>query len=243
VDTAVTQAGGGPGGGGAEWINWRRSSDYYPEGDLIWLEAATVIARQTNGRKSIDDFCHVFHGGPNHGPEVKTYSVDSLEKTLNDVAPYDWVGFFRARVDEIAPAMPDGGIRNAGWKVEFTDHPTHLSGRHNTPAALYSLGLQLREDGTVSDSIVGSPAYEAGISPGMKVVGVNGHLYTRDVLEDGIKASKDSTGPIAILVINYDYYRTCNVNYHGEERFPHLARDESKGDYLTGLAKARVPQQ
>ncbi|MGC2661920.1 MAG: hypothetical protein WA324_28505 [Bryobacteraceae bacterium] len=240
VDTAVTQAGGRGAGGGGGWANWRRSSDYYEEGDLMWLEAATLIARETNGQKSIDDFCHLFHGGPNHGPEVKTYTLDSLVQTLNEVAPYDWARFFQEHVEAIAPGMPDAGLRNAGWKVEFNDHPTHLPGRHNTPGALYSLGLQLREDGTVGDSIVGSPAFQAGISSGMKVVGVNGHVYTRDVLEDAIKASKNSAAPIAILVINYDYYRTCNVNYHGEERYPHLVRDESKPDYLSDLAKPRA---
>lgn len=240
VDTAVAQAGGRGGGGGGGWTNWRRGSDYYEEGDLMWLEAATVIARETKGQKSIDDFCHLFHGGPNNGPEVKTYTFDSLVQTLNEIVPYHWAEFLREHVEAVAPGMPDGGIRNAGWKVEFNDHPTHLSGRHNTPNALYSLGLQLRDDGTVSDSIVGSPAFEAGISSGMKVVGVNGHVYTRDVLEDAIKASKDSAAPIAILVINYDYYRTCNVNYHGEERYPHLVRDESKPDYLSDLAKPRA---
>jgi predicted metalloprotease with PDZ domain len=241
VDTAVAQAGGRGAGGG--WANWRRSSDYYEEGDLMWLEAATVIARQTKGQKSIDDFCHLFHGGSNNGPEVKTYTLDSLVQSLNEVAPYDWAGFFVEHVEAVAPGMPDAGIRNAGWKVEFNDHPTHLSGRHNTPSSLYSLGLQLRDDGTVSDSIVGSPAFEAGISSGMKVVGVNGHVYTREVLEDAIKASKNSPAPIAILVINYDYYRTCNVNYHGEERYPHLVRDESKADRLTDLAKPRAVEQ
>jgi predicted metalloprotease with PDZ domain len=241
VDTAVTQAGGR--GGGAGWTSWRRSSDYYEEGDLMWLEAATVIARETKGKQSIDDFCRLFHGGANNGPEVKTYSFDSLVQTLNQVAPYDWAGFFRQRVEAVAPAMPAAGIEASGWKVEFNDQPTHLPGRHNTPSALYSLGLQLREDGTVSDSIVGSPAFEAGISSGMKVVGVNGHVYTRAVLEDAIKASRNSTAPIAILIINYEYYRTCNVNYHGVERYPHLVRDEVKADYLTELAKPRAVEK
>jgi predicted metalloprotease with PDZ domain len=240
VDTAVTQAGGGPGGGGSGWTSWRRGADYYEEGDLLWLEAATVIAHETKGQKSIDDFCHLFHGGANGGPEVKTYTFESLVQTLNEVAPYDWAGFFRQRVEAVVPGMPSGGLENAGWKVEFNNQPAHLPGRHNPPSALYSLGLQLRDDGTVSDAIVGSPAFDAGISSGMKVVGVNGHVYTRDVLEDAVKASKSSTAPIAILVINYDYYRTCNVNYHGEERFPHLVRDESKRDYLTELAKPRA---
>jgi hypothetical protein len=76
----------------------------------------------------------------------------------------------------------------------------------------------------------------------MKVVGVNGHAYTREVLEDAIKASRNSSAPIGILVINYDYYRTCNVNYHGEERYPHLVRDESKPDYLSVLATPRAAE-
>ena len=46
------------------WTNWRRTTDYYAEGDLMWLEAATIIHDVTNGQKSIDDFCHLFHGGP-----------------------------------------------------------------------------------------------------------------------------------------------------------------------------------
>jgi hypothetical protein len=34
-----------------------------------------------------------------------------------------------------------------------------------------------------------------------------------------------------------DYYKTCNVDYHGGSRYPHLIRDESKPDYLDDLAK------
>src|ERR1700751_1859899 len=47
------------------WLNWRRGTDYYDEGDLVWLEVATIIHRETKGQKSIDDFCHNFHGGSN----------------------------------------------------------------------------------------------------------------------------------------------------------------------------------
>ena len=42
----------------------------------MWLEAATMIRAMTKGQKSIDDFCHLFHGGANNGPEVKTYTLD-----------------------------------------------------------------------------------------------------------------------------------------------------------------------
>src|SRR5438477_4480504 len=42
---------------GPQWENWRRGLDYYPEGDLIWLEVDTIIRKQSGGRRSLDDFC------------------------------------------------------------------------------------------------------------------------------------------------------------------------------------------
>jgi predicted metalloprotease with PDZ domain len=41
-------------------------------------------------------------------------------------------------------------------------------------AARYSLGFVLNHEGTFIDVVPGSPAYRAGLGPGMKVVGVNG---------------------------------------------------------------------
>ena len=38
-------------------MHWRRGTDYYDEGDLLWLEVATIIHRESEGAKSIDDFC------------------------------------------------------------------------------------------------------------------------------------------------------------------------------------------
>jgi predicted metalloprotease with PDZ domain len=238
LDTAVAVPGFGYGSRG--WVNWRRSTDYYDEGNLMWFEVATIIHRVTNGQKSIDDFCHIFHGGANQGPQVKPYTFDELVHTLDEVAPYDWAGFFHQHLSSTAPEMPAGGIENGGWKVEFNDRPLHLAGRHGITGDLYSIGLQLDESGNVNDSVVGSPAFEAGISSGMKVVGVNGRVFTHDLLEDAIKASKDTGAPISILVINDDYYRTCTVNYRGGDRYPHLVRDDSKPDYLDDLIKPRI---
>ncbi|MGA7339548.1 MAG: M61 family peptidase [Terracidiphilus sp.] len=241
LDTAVAEP--GLGWGRRNWANWRRGTDYYDEGDLMWLEAATIIERETKGQKSIDDFCHLFHGGANRGPELKTYTFDDLVRALNEIAPYDWAGFFERRLNSTSPDMPEGGIENGGWKVEFNDHPLHLAGRHGMTGDLYSIGLQLDESGMVTDAVVGSPAFVAGISAGMKVVGVNGRVYTHDGLEDAIKAAKDTTPPISLLVLSDDYYRTCTVNYHGGERSPHLVREESTPDYLDDLIRPRAPNR
>ena len=237
LDTAVAEPGLGFARG---WFNWRRGTDYYDEGDLIWLEVATIINRESRGQKSIDDFCHLFHGGTNDGPQLKTYTFEELLSALNSIAPYDWAGYFHEKLTSTSPDAPVGGIENGGWKVVYTDQPFKLPGRRGGAGDAYSIGLQVGDDGQVSDSIVGSPAYKAGITSGMKVVAVNGRVYTQDLLEDAIKASKDAANPIVLLVIVDDYYKTATIDYHGGQRYPHLVRDETKPDYLDDLIKAHV---
>jgi predicted metalloprotease with PDZ domain len=113
-------------------------------------------------------------------------------------------------------------------------------GRRGGPGDAYSIGLQLGSDGTVSDAIVGSPAFEAGISSGMKVIGVNGRVYNHDLLEDAIKAAKDSSQPITLLVVADEYIHTCTINYHGGAQYPHLVRVSDQPDYLDELIKPRA---
>ena len=241
LDTAIAEAGLGYGRGG--WMNWRRGADYYEEGDLLWLEVATIIHRESNGKKSVDDFCQAFYGGPNHGPEVKTYTFDELVKTLNAIAPFDWAAFLHERLNSTSAEAPVGGIENSGWKVTFNGEPPKSEGRRGGPGETYSIGLQAGSDGTVSDVIVGSPAFEAGLSSQMKIVGVNGRVYSQDVLSDAIKAAKDTSQPITLLVVADEYFRTCTINYHGGARYPHLVRNDSRPDYLDELIKPRGASQ
>jgi len=237
IDTAVGEPGVTARGG---WVDWRRSVDYYDEGDLLWLEVATILHRESHGSKSIDDFCRAFHGGANNGPEVKTYTFDELINALNEIAPFDWAAFWHTRLNSTSRDAPVGGIENAGWKVVFNAEPLKLDGRSGKVGEIYSIGLQVGPDGMVTDAIFGSPAFEAGISSGMKVVGVNGRIFKEDLLADAIKAAKNSPNPITLLVVDDEYFRTATINYHEGARFPHLAREEGKPDYLDELIKARA---
>ena len=239
-DTADAEFGMGFGARG--WLSWRRGTDYYDEGDLLWLEVATILHRESHGTKSIDDFCHAFHGGANNGPEVKPYTFDQLVSDLNSIAPYDWATLLHTRLDSTSPQAPVGGIGNGGWKVSYTDQPAKLEGRRGNPGYVYSIGLQVQADGTVSDSIVGSPAFESGVSSGMKVVGVNGRVFTPELLSDAVKDAKGTAKPITLLVVVDEFYRTCTINYHDGPRYPHLVREEGKPDYLDELIKARAGQ-
>ena len=236
-DTADAEPGLGFGRG---WLNWRRGTDYYDEGDLLWLEVATIIHRESGGRKSIDDFCQSFHGGANNGAEVKAYTLDELLAALNAIAPYNWAGFFKDRLGSTSAQAPVGGIENGGWKAVFNAEPPKSESRRGNPGYAYSLGLQVGGDGAVTDAIVGSPAFDAGVSSGMKIIGVNNRVFTQDLLQDAIKASKNSSQPITLLVQIDDYFRTCTINYHGGPRFPHLVRGDTKPDYLDDLIKAKV---
>ena len=224
-----------------QWVNWRRSTDYYPEGDLIWLEVDTIIRQESHGAKSLTNFAHEFYGGPNNGPELKTYTFDDVVQALNKVQPYDWAAFFHKRLDSTSPEAPLGGIENGGWKVAYTSvEPELMKARdkvHHSINALYSIGLELGKEGVVRDSVVGMPAYNAGITPDMKIVAVNGRAFTKDVFQDALKATVGSSAPLELLVLNDDYYKTVSLDYHGGERYPHLAREEGKPDLLGEIEK------
>lgn len=226
-----------------QWESWRRSLDYYDEDVLNWLWVDTIIREQTQGKKSMDDFCHLFHGGQSGLPEVKTYTFDDVVNTLNQVAPYDWRGFWTERLQNHGPGAPLGGIERSGWKLVYDATRSELlkaqEDTESTVDAAYSLGLLLNEDGKIADTIEGMPAAKAGIGPGMKVVAVNGKRFSREVLRDALRAGKTSSEPLELLIENTEYYRAYKIDYHGGEMYPHLVRDESKPDVLGEIIKPR----
>jgi predicted metalloprotease with PDZ domain len=220
------------------WINWRRGVDYYPEGDLLWLEVATLMHDQSHGHKSFEDFCHLFYGGPNQGPETELYTLEELVRALNQVVPYDWASFFRERLASTSPEAPLGGIQAGGWKVEYSEKPEEDASLFGEGVnADYSIGLRLSNDGAVQDSIVGGLAYQSGITSGMRVVAVNDHAYTPERFHEALKAGPSSSQPLRLLVLNDDYYKSCTIDYHAGERYPHLVRLEGKPDLLEDLTK------
>ena len=223
---------------GSAWQSWRRGLDYYPEGALIWLEVDTIIRQQTQGQKSLNDFCRLFHGGESGPPKVVPYTFDDVVKTLNQVTPYDWAGLLKTLVNSTDPHAPLGGIERGGWRLVYNDQPnlfikTADKVRKSVDAS-YSLGFVVREDGTLSDVIYGSPAYAAGIGPGMQLVAINGRAWSKDVLQDALRASKDSKEPIDLLIENAKFFKTYSIAYHDGVRNPHLERAEG-ADLLGGI--------
>jgi predicted metalloprotease with PDZ domain len=225
------------------WYSWRRGTDFYAEGTLTWLWVDVIIRQQTKGKKSIDDFCHLFHGGPSTGPALKTYTFEDVVNTLNQVVAYDWRGFWTERLTNHGPGAPLGGVEGSGWKVTYDETLSEMMSNaagmfHYVPAG-FALGLNLRDDGGITDTIEGQVAAKAGIGPGMKVIAVNGRRFSPEVLRDAIRAAKGTTATVDLLVENSDYYKTYKLDYHGGEMYPHLVREESKPDLLSEIFKAK----
>ncbi|HEY2744614.1 MAG TPA: M61 family peptidase, partial [Polyangia bacterium] len=221
-----------------DWQSWRRSTDYYPEGVLLWLEADVLIRQRSGGAKSLDDFARAFYGGPNHGPEVKPYTLDDVIATLDGIVANDWRAFFRAHLDQVQPRAPLGGIVGGGWQLGYDAKPNEHMHALGTVDKVenwsFSLGFEMKEDGVVGDVIPGSPAAKAGLGPAMRVVGVDGRKLGHESVTDALKLDR---GKIELLVMNSDFYKIITIAYRGSDKNPHLVRDAAKKDLLEAIGR------
>jgi predicted metalloprotease with PDZ domain len=226
---------------GSQWQSWRRGLDYYPEGELIWLEVDSIIRQQTHGQRSLNDFCRRFHGGESGPPKVVPYTFDDVVRTLNEVAPYDWAKLLRERVTATSTHAPLGGIESGGWKLVYNDKPNLFTQAEEKLAKFadfsYSLGFTVSEDGKLDDVIVGSPAYQSGLGPGMKLIAVNGRRWSPPVLHAALQGVQGSDRSIELLVENAQFFKTYSVVYTDGEKNPHLERVSVQPDILGDILK------
>ena len=220
---------------------WQLSEDYYSGGQLVWLEADARIRAKSGGKKSLDDFAEAFFGVDDGSRDVKPYTFDNVVAVLNDVVADDWATFLRDRLDGRVPLT--GGIEAAGWKLVYRDEPNAYakaaSAEWGGADFVYSLGFGVTKEGLIGDVRWDSPAFAAGIAPGMTPVAVDGRAYTTELLEDAIKAAKGNARPIELLVKDFDRYRTIRLDYHDGLRHPHLERVEGTPDRLSKILASR----
>ena len=228
-----------------EWANWRRSTDFYDEGTLVWLDVDTTIRKITNDKKSLNDFCRLFHGGQGGEPALKTFTFDDVAASLNQVAPYDWAKFLRERLDYVGPHAPLGGIENGGYQLVYNDTPNDMLLISETNDRYLdlteSIGLVLEDDGVIRDVIHGMLAYNAGIGPGMRIQAVNGRGWSMETMRRAVADSEKNARPIKLLIANEDFVETYTLDYHGGIRYPHLARQSGGNDYLDEIIQPLTP--
>jgi predicted metalloprotease with PDZ domain len=218
------------------WPSWERGYDYYPESDLVWLDADTKIRELSDGKKSLDDFAKLFFGINNGSYVTVGYTLDDLVKALNTVQPYDWAGFFRTRVYEVNPDVPENGFTQGGYRLVYNDNePEWLKKSESIRGASFStsLGFSIRGAGPPDSSgsldSVGwdSLAFKAGMTPDMQLIAVNDQKYTAAGLRETILAAEKTKDPIRLLLKRADDFVTISLDYHGGMRYPHLERVEA----------------
>ncbi|URL59328.1 M61 family metallopeptidase [Luteibacter flocculans] len=224
------------------WTNYRRSSDYYPEGQLLWLDVDTKIRTLSNGKHTLDEFARAFYGMDNGSYTPKTYTFDDVIATLNGIQPYDWASFLRERLDATGDTLPEHGIEGGGWKLVYDDKPTPFvktaESLRKTVNLAYSLGIQVSDKGVITDAQWEGVAAKAGLVPGVTLVAINGKDYSAQVLKDAVTAAKSNSAPIEFLIKDIDDYSTVKVDYHGGLKYPHLVRADGK-DLIGDIATPR----
>ena len=226
------------------WPSWQRSYDYYSESDLVWLDADTKIRELSGGKKSLDDFARLLFGIENGSYVTITYTFEDLLKALNSVQPYDWAEFFRTRVYEVNPKVPENGITQGGYLLVYNDNePEWLKKADSSRGVSFgtSLGFALKsEEGSDSPGSVDyvwwdSLAFKAGITPDMQLQGVNDQKYTLTGLAEAILAAEKSKEPIKLLFKRGSEFVTISLDYHGGMRYPHLERVDTTRDWLDAI--------
>jgi predicted metalloprotease with PDZ domain len=217
------------------WPSWERGYDYYPESDLIWLDADTKIRELSGGNKSLDDFAKLFFGINDGSYVTVTYTFEDLVKALNAVQPFDWAGFFRTRVFEVNPNVPENGFTQGGYRLVYNNNePEWMKKADSSRPAIFatSLGFSVKADGGLDNVWWDSPAFKAGIRPDMQLQAVNDQKYAAGGLREIILAAEKTKEPIKLLLKRGDEFVTISVDYHGGMRYPHLERVEATPDRL-----------
>lgn len=224
------------------WLSWQRSEDYYSEGQLVWLDADTLIRERSGGKRSLDDFARAFFGGQNVDFTPKTYTLEDVVAGLNAVEPYDWATFLTSRIREVAPKPPLDGVTRGGYRLVYTDKPTTfwkaIETEQKHTNLMYSLGVIVNREGEITQVQWDSSAFNAGLTVSQKILAVNGFAYDADGLKKAITQAKAGK-PIELVMKSGDHVRTVQVDYRGGLRYPRLERVEGTPDLLSAILAPR----
>lgn len=208
---------------------------------MLWLAVDASLRERSQGRRGIDDFARRFYAGASPDAPTRTYTFDDICHTLNDVAPGDWAGFLHSWIDAHAELDTTIGLKRHGWALVFTDTPTAAFRASEDEAGVadltYSIGLTVKDDGTVGSVAWNGPAFRAGLGPGVRITGVNSSPFARDTLLSAIRHSADR--PLTLVVKRDGEISRASIRYAGSLRYPRLSHIDSQPDTLTALLTPR----
>jgi predicted metalloprotease with PDZ domain len=229
-----------------QWHKKRQGQEYYGQGAMFWLEADALIRVGTRGQRSLDDFCaRLFDVEALPVGRQVTFTREDIVDLLTSV--YDevnWDGLVRTRLEQPQRSLKMTELlERIGYRLIYNDEPstsqaTRLRGR-KTSDLTTSLGIEVDEDGKVSDIVPDSPAYLAKMAFGMEIVSVDEFVFSHKRLREAVERSPES-GAIMLAVRFGERVVPIEIAYNGGARYPLLEHDPVRVDVLTQIAAPKV---
>lgn len=223
------------------WRDWQRREDYYPEGVLLWLDVDARLRELSHSKYSIDDFARIFFATHGKLRTTSTYGFNDICDILSALAPEDWKSFLEKHLLSHKTEDAMAGLARAGWSLTYDSIPSETFLQNEADAGVInldtSLGLQIRPNGSIRSVVWDGPAFNVGLSPGQRVLAVNGQTFSPVSL---LKATNTSFAhPVRLTVQAGAEDRELIIPYQGYLRYPHLLRIPNTEDRLTPLIGAR----
>lgn len=220
------------------WRSVQGGEDYYMEGQLIWLDVDAKIRALSKDTRSLNDFALKFFGMDDGRYKPLTYTFEDIVATLNAVQPYDWAKYLRSQLDSHGSAPLDG-IAASGWKLVFTDKPSDynkaINAASNVADFWYSLGFIIGRDDRIEEVLWDGPAFKAGMTGDVVLLGVNGREYKEDVLKRAVTAARTSHQPIELLLKKEGGFETVRIAYFDGLKYPHLEQIDGAANRLDAI--------
>jgi len=226
------------------WSSWQRNEDYYNEGLMVWLEADAILRRETKGARGLDDFARAFFGAEDGDLGQRTYGRQDVVNALNAVAPHDWDGFLRERIDQPTREVTKGGFTLGGYRLVYgetpgsTDRDRESNGRFVDQSA--GVGLVVSHTGDVLSSVWESPAFKAGITLGTRIIAVNGEEFSASVFRRGLREAADQRRGLSLIIKQQQRYRVITLDYSSGIRYPRLEKVGEGESSLDRLLEGRT---
>ena len=209
------------------WTSWQRSEDYYSEGALIWLDVDTRLRALSRDTRSLDDFARAFFATTDGDRTTRTYQVDDVIDALDAVASFDWRGVFAEQLTKTHDHAPLAGLARGGYRLVYRDHPNSYQVSYESVFGqadlTHAIGLTVTPEGRITDVLWDGPAYDAGLTVGTSIVGVEGRRFSTEALCDAVRDTV-RTGAVTLVVARGAHVRTATIAASQGLRYPHLER-------------------
>lgn len=223
------------------WRDWQRREDYYPEGVLLWLDVEARLRELSGGKRGLDDFAARFFRVGSADGKVSTYGFGDICRALNDFARDDWAAFLRRHLETHEDAQAMAGLARAGWRLVYTGEPTETFRQNEAETGgldlTYSIGMVVDDDGRIESVAWDSPAFRAGLVPGLRIATVAAAPFSTAGLRSAAAATTER--PLSLELAEGAHRTAVTISYRGGLRYPRIEPIPGRIDRLTPLLASR----